>query len=83
MEDLTELLSNSNIDNASTNTAKPDFGKPNPYYSGNSVDTFKWLDLSQEARDMYIDIQYTHNYKVRGETYLSDNTKVSLRNFHL
>jgi hypothetical protein len=35
-----------------------------------------WTDLSPEARDMYIDIKYTHDFKVRDRTYMTNKKKV-------
>ena len=46
------------------------------FYSGDTVETFQWLDSSEKEKDSFRDIQFTHNYKVRGPTYLEDNVKV-------
>jgi hypothetical protein len=45
-------------------------------WKGRTVESFRWLDLTTEAKDMYIDIKYTHDFKVRGGTYLSNKKKV-------
>jgi hypothetical protein len=51
---------------------------PNGKWRGDTVETFEWLDLSPEAKDMYIDIKCTHDFKVRGLEYMDDKEKVRL-----
>jgi hypothetical protein len=46
-------------------------------WKGRTVESFAWTDLSPEARDMYIDIKYTHDFKVRDRTYMTNKKKVS------
>jgi hypothetical protein len=45
-------------------------------WKGRTVESFMWTDLSPEARDMYIDIKYTHDFKVRDRTYMTNKKKV-------
>lgn len=45
-------------------------------YSGNSIDSIRFLDQSSAARAMCVDCNYTHNFKVRGPTYLKDSKKI-------
>jgi len=59
-------------DTTTTNT----YISPCGCWKGNSVETFQWLDMDQKARDMFIDIKYSHDFKVRGPTYLTDKKKV-------
>lgn len=54
----------------------PDYISPCGSYKGNTIETFQWIDLEPKARDMYIDIKYTHDFKLRSGTYLSDKKKV-------
>lgn len=56
----------------------PDYISPCGSYKGNTIETFQWIDLEPKARDMYIDIKYTHDFKLRSATYLSDKKKVCL-----
>lgn len=64
------------IDN-SVLSSDADFVSPCGCWKGNSVESFQWLDIDKKARDMYIDIKYSHDFKVRGGSYMADKKKVT------
>lgn len=71
--------SNSNASSAVVENSDPAaYVSPCGSWKGRTVESFQWLDLSPQAKDMYIDIKYTHDFKVRGPTYMSDKKKVQL-----
>lgn len=71
-------LDNANPSSANLNDSS--YVSPCGCWKGNSVDSFQWLDIDKKAKDMYIDIKYTHDFKIRGPTYMSDKKKVRTRN---
>ena len=45
-------------------------------WSGNKLNTFKFLNVSPAARGLYLDCSQKHNFKVRGASFLSDKNKI-------
>ena len=67
----------SSLGNSSTHESDPAaYVSPCGSWKGRSVESFQWLDLTPQAKDMYIDIKYTHDFKVRGPNYMGDKKKV-------
>lgn len=42
----------------------------------NGFDGFEFDDLSKTARGMYVDRKFTHNFQVRGPSYMEDQLKI-------
>jgi hypothetical protein len=58
---------------AGSPTSKYDKGK---FWEGTSIDDVTFLDETDARRNLYIDCSYSHNFKIRGPTYLTDKRKI-------
>lgn len=48
----------------------------NTFYRGHSIETFEFLDSPPELKAFTKDCQFSHGFKVRGRSYMSDKKKI-------
>jgi hypothetical protein len=58
---------------AGSPVSKYDQGK---FWDGCSYEDIVFLDETEKRRNLYVDCSYSHNFKIRGLTYMDDKRKV-------